>query len=348
MKNKILVVYQFATFGGVERILLNRAEALKFFGLNYKLYLYFYEDFGAKMALRQYIAVNELEEHICIIDEFNPKDFDYIVSIDTPQIFEHDKVDSKEVIVETHTIEKQYRDYLDEYIGKVNKVLVPSQSFYNLITEEYKKACKNVEILNNFVPWDLKDSSDDLITLPEWNKNIIFYFGRVDENKNIKELVMALDYYVKEISENIILLIVGNIDPEYKLNELIEKLNIGKYIVFLPPINFDKMSILLNTLKKEKSIFISPSKGETFGLSAAETISHGIPIILSDIDAHLDLVDSKSEYIYKLGEYKDLSDKISFMFNNYDKLTNNLEKTKNKFSADNFKKEWQSIFPEKY
>lgn len=346
MKNKILIVYQFATFGGVERILLNRAEAFKYFNLNYKMYLYFYEDFGALDALKEYILANDLQDFVEVIHEYNPSDYEFIVSIDTPQIFEDKRIQLSDIIIETHTIEKQYREYLDIYKDDVKKVIVPSKSFYNQLKSEYEHF-DNLEILDNFVPWDIKEKNNELITLPNWEKNIIFYFGRIDDNKNIKDLILAYDYYLKNYKNDLLLLIVGNIDPEYKLTELIDELNLNGNIVILPPISFDNIPIFLNTMKKENAIFISSSKGETFGLSAAEAISYEIPVILSDIDAHSNLVDNKNIYLYEQGDIVDLSSKIDNMINNYNKSVKELMNIKESFSAHNFKKEWENIFPNK-
>ena len=47
---RILMVYKFATFGGVERILLNRACMFKKHNMNYKLLVYFIEDLRWKTS----------------------------------------------------------------------------------------------------------------------------------------------------------------------------------------------------------------------------------------------------------------------------------------------------------
>ena len=48
MKNEILMVYKFATFGGVERVLLNREYIFKKYNMNYKILVYFMEDLRRK------------------------------------------------------------------------------------------------------------------------------------------------------------------------------------------------------------------------------------------------------------------------------------------------------------
>ena len=51
MKSKILIVYKFATFGGVERVLLNRAYIFKMHNMNYKLLVHFVEDLRRQKSI---------------------------------------------------------------------------------------------------------------------------------------------------------------------------------------------------------------------------------------------------------------------------------------------------------
>lgn len=348
MKNNILLVYQFATFGGVERVILNRAEAFKYYKKNIKLDVYFYEDYGAKDFLKQYIIDNELNDYIEIVDELYLDNYETVITIDTPKIFENKKIKNKNVYIETHTFEKRYRRYLDDYIGKVKKVIVPSLTFYNKLLEEYPTISKDeVAVINNFVPWNIKiPEFEKQINLPNWNNNIVFYYGRMDDNKNTKELVEAIKIYKEKYDNNIMVILIGNENKKYKLDESIKANNLFSNIIFLPPINFNKINYLLSLLKERKAIFVSTSKGETFSLSAAEAIAHDIPVVLSDIEAHTNLVQGNKKFLYELGDNNELAKKINFCFKNYSVLAKEIKKYKKDFSADTFIKEWDSIFQE--
>ena len=349
MKNNILIVYQFATFGGVERVILNRAEAFKYYKKNTKLCVYFYEDYGAKDFLKQYIIANELSDYIEIVDELHLDNYETVITIDTPKIFENKKIKNKKVYIETHTFEKRYRRYLDDYIGKVKKVIVPSLTFYNKLLEEYPTISPDeVGVINNFVPWNIEiPEFKKQINLPNWNKNIVFYYGRIDDNKNTKELVEAIKIYKEKYDNNIMVLLIGNENKKYKLDECIKANNLFSDIILLPPINFNKINYLLSLLKERKAIFVSPSKGETFSLSAAEAIAHDIPVVLSDIEAHFNLVKGDKKYLYELGDSEELAKKINYGFKNYEKLAKEMQDYKKAFSAETFIKEWNKIFEDK-
>lgn len=344
MKNKILVVYQFATFGGVERVLLNRAEAFKHYKKNYKLYVYFYEDYGAKKAIRKYISEMELDEYIEVVDKLDVQEYDYIFSIDTPQIFEERGIEMKDVYIETHTAEKKYRKYLKEVFGKVKKVIVPSQVFYDQIVDEYGlKDTSNLFVLSNFVLRDIKPLTEDRLTLPAWNKKIVFYFGRIDENKNVKETVLGLKSYIENYDANTILIIVGKIDPDYNFEKFIEDEGLLGSVVLYPPIHFEKIDKLLQTLKTMKAVFVSSSRGETFSLSSAEAISIDIPSVLSNIPAHKELVQDDEKFLYKLGDHEECAKKIDEAFKNYQSYAKKLDTYKESTSSKRFIEDFERL-----
>lgn len=348
MKSKVLVIYQFATFGGVERVLLNRAEAFKYYKKNFKLYVYFYSDCGAKKSLKDTIKKNGLNDYIEIIDNFNIKDYDYIVAIDTPQFLNDCNVDLSKVYIETHTFEKKYRKYLDEYYNKVKKIIVPSEIFKNQLIKEYgNEFSSKINVVNNFVPWDIEKNNNEKVILPDWSKKILFYFGRMDNNKNVKEIADSFKKYLKNYSDDMLLILIGVDDPEYNVKKYVKDCKIDNKVIFLPPINFNKVDVLLNSLQEKKAIFVSSSKGETFGLSAAETLSFNIPTILSDIEAHKKLVNNNKQLIYSLGNTDELAKKIYDTSKNYDIIVDDIGCYKLDFSAKKFIRDWNELFSDK-
>lgn len=348
MVTKILVVYQFATFGGVERTLLNRAEAFKYYQKNYKLFIYFYEDYGAKKSLKEYINKENLSNYIEIVDKLSFDGYDYVFMIDTPQLLKEDGIDIKELYVESHTIEKKYRKYLADCIGKVKKIVVPSKTFYDMVIEDYNIKDKTaVSVLNDFVLSDIKNENREIAVLPNWSKKIVFYFGRVDENKNVKELVKIIKSYNEKYDDEVILVVVGKIDPDYSFEQFIIDEKVGGRVVLFPPISFSKIDSLLCSLKQRQAVFVSSSKGETFSLSAAEAISMGVPCVLSDIGAHKELVCNNESFIYEIGNTSDCVKKIKNIFDNYDGKAKEIEKYREAFISSKFISDWEALLENK-
>ena len=340
---KILVVYKFATLGGVGRILLNRAHICKIHDIRYKLFVYFMEDCGGKggkTAFKEYIINNEVEGFIEVIEDIKSIEPDYIVSIDTPEIFDIHDVKVDNIIFETHTYERRYRIYLDKYIEHVKYVVVPSESFRNILCEQHRGFEDKIKVLSNFVlP---KDKNDKTITLPKWNQKILFYLGRMDTNKNVPEIVSAFNDYIRS-NNNAILLLVGTLSDN-KILEYIKKYNLRQNVIILPAIAFDKTDMFLNTMKKERAVGISASRGESFGLSVAEIISHEIPIILSDIDAHKMIINSDNNFMYKSGDTKKLAEKMADMLTDYEKYEAMIKDCKMNKYEENFLESFKNIY----
>jgi len=74
----------------------------------------------------------------------------------------------------------------------------------------------------------------------------------------------------------------------------------------------------------EYDLFVQPSYFEGFGLTIAEAMAAGIPVLVSDVDGPLEIISSVEEnqylgWTFKMGSPEDLADKIKlFLFGNYD------------------------------
>ena len=66
---EILVCSPFVTFGGVERIILNRVHALAAVGLPIHLNVFFSANYGADIAFRNYLARYGVEQNRGRIDQ---------------------------------------------------------------------------------------------------------------------------------------------------------------------------------------------------------------------------------------------------------------------------------------
>lgn len=96
-----------------------------------------------------------------------------------------------------------------------------------------------------------------------------------------------------------------------------------------------------------KGIFVSPSQAESFGLSAAEAISTLLPPVLSDIGAHLDLVDDAADiFTYPLGDIHSLASRIEYVFDNHSGMHGILRLLRDKFSATRFIANWERLLIE--
>ncbi len=71
------------------------------------------------------------------------------------------------------------------------------------------------------------------------------------------------------------------------------------------------MNSWLQKLAAGRSVFVSSSRHETWGLAAAEALSFGIPVVLADNSGHSEVVKGSSSLLYALGNVQDGAGKVA-------------------------------------
>jgi len=340
MPFKICFVYPWATFGGVERILLNRALAFKSSNANVEISVFFLHDSGGLNILREAIAAYELEGYFQLVDSLSDQFYDLISLIDCPQVLPLVRRHRLRHVVECHTAYCQNRVYLKTLGSECQAVWVPGQRFADEIAKELPKNLP-LRVMRNFVPWDVENSFVDVkIPMTSWKRKPLFFFGRMDAHKDPLALFDAFSQMEEQHPGRFMLVLCGPTSPEISIEKELYRRKLRQHTVILPPIRFSRSGQLLRTIAQASGIFVSPSRGESFGLSAAEAIAFGLPVVLSDIDAHGYLVDGNESFLYPIGNANALSEKIVAIANDYDRACRNLRPLRRNFSADAFLEDW--------
>jgi glycosyltransferase involved in cell wall biosynthesis len=100
----------------------------------------------------------------------------------------------------------------------------------------------------------------------------------------------------------------------------------------------------MQMLRQKRAVFVSCSKGESFGLSAAEAMTAGLPVILSDIPPHAALVSDRSKFLYPLGNVRELAMKMAAVAEQYDALASECVELSREFSEEAFLADWERLF----
>lgn len=343
----ILLIYQYCTFGGVERVILNRAEVFKEYGFDIRISVGYLYDSGALLAFRRYVHNHHLDEILIPFlipsyDSIGWKNYDLVLVIDTPQILQEIK-DLGNVCVECHTSYKENQQYLRNVPDGVRAILVPSASFKLLLQQEYPVLPK-IYVIPNPVAYDFFESlslSEHKMLLP---RRPLSYIGRLDKLKNIEEVLNIFNFF-KDIEEIMYVLIGHGVSDKKFIIDLKEKGLISK--TFLrDQIDFDDVPSLVNFTMQHKGIYLSASTGESFGLGPAEFMSGGVPVLLSDIPAHRELVDNDDNFLYNLGDVTMAKEKILNILHHWDKMSTVIQVYSMKFAAEVFLEAWLSFLNE--
>lgn len=134
----------------------------------------------------------------------------------------------------------------------------------------------------------------------------VCYIGNLGEHKGIEFLIKSLPIVKKTIP--VWLKIISKDKDTSSIKKLSKQLNVRKDIKFLTNISY-KAS--LNELKKSTLLVLPSICMENSPLVILEAMALGIPVVASDIGGIPDLViDSKTGYLFKPRDIRDLADKI--------------------------------------
>jgi hypothetical protein len=108
-------------------------------------------------------------------------------------------------------------------------------------------------------------------------------------------------------------------------------------------IEFDSVPSLIRMVREHRGVFVSPSKGESFGLSAAEFICGCVPVLLSSIAEHKDLVNHDERFLYPLGDVNTAALKLNDLLDRWDEASAAMQACSSKFRSDSFIACWQQF-----
>ena len=151
--------------------------------------------------------------------------------------------------------------------------------------------------------------------IPE-NKFIYFCCGRNHPKKNFKILIKAA-IHLRRKSKDFLIMITGN--NTRKLIPMIKKNNLDDFFILNDEVPFLDNKFRFPNKKllhhfKASDVFVFPSNLETFGIVLIEAMASGLPIITSNAEGCVDVIDrGKFGLIFKKNNVKDLVSKMNKM-----------------------------------
>lgn len=226
-------------------------------------------------------------------------------------VFRVSKLFNKKVIIHLHGSEfKRFFDNTDfiskrfiKYLIKnCDKILVLGERWANIIEEI--EADANIKILLNSVNIPLEEDK-------KFKEKIdILFLGALVERKGIYDLLeVAKQMKEKELLDKYkIRFIIGGSGKEEK--NFVKKINeygISNYIVMKGWVNEEKRARLL----KNSEIFILPSYNEGLPIAILEAMSHGLPVISTNVGSINEaVIENKNGFLVQPGMHNELENAI--------------------------------------
>jgi glycosyltransferase involved in cell wall biosynthesis len=301
MNDRTIFVYCWATMGGVERVLLNRAEAFKILGSDFCFDVHFLHDCGGLSNFTSYIDQNHLYNQIRVINKPILEDYNRIFVIDTPDFIHKNPEFSSKIFAECHSGYAENRAYLKTLPEGIAGIIAPSDHFARTIESELPNQKYRVSTLRNTLP--LFPIIDKAIQPLPWTKGFIFYIGRIDYLKNVGEILDACLHLRMKYNLDTIFVAVGHEPEQGNLRHHAAKIGMDGNLALLPSIPFHNTNYFLQAAALAGGIYVSASRAESFGLSVAEALVMGVPLVLSNIPAHQAFVEAGGVFLYDNGKH---------------------------------------------
>ena len=228
-----------------------------------------------------------------------------------------------------------------------SSLIFVSKATYNNIKKNtllFKNKKIFCEIINNGIT--LKKLNNKKIIFKEKNTIYALILSRIERSKGHLEIVKALNYLSVNERKKIKVYFVGKGKPEFisKIKNEIKIYKLKNNFVFTGFISKDSREIISNF-----DILLSPTRDfEGFGLSVAEALSAGVPVIATKVGGILDYLNKNNSILIEPKKPKMLARSLKLFMNNkqkYKKLASNGKKLiKKSFTADLMLKKYINHF----
>lgn len=239
-----------------------------------------------------------------------------------------------------------YKKILGRFIMNADVTVVVSDFEKTLIEEAGFKVSRF-----ELIPSGVNLREFDIVTdniYEKWNvdrREIVLFVGRIEPSKGVDILIEAAQYVVKK-EPDVILFIVG---PDFgiknNLEEKVKKAKLNKNFIFAGELSRKD----LISAFKNASIFVLPSRYETFGIVLIEAMTAGIPVIASDIAAiPYILKQNETGLLFELEKPKMLATYIITLLRDKDLrkylIENGRKEVKSKYSWDKILPHYEEIY----
>ena len=184
----------------------------------------------------------------------------------------------------------------------------------NILKKEFKLFSNyKIKVITNGINingLDLEELREKLENTRNRKKLKLGFIGRLDENKNVKQIINAVSL-LKLANYDFELFIVGNGAEEKNLHALSKKMDLDKNIKFTGWVENPQL------FYKQIDLFIQVSKTEAFSLSILEALHFGLPCIVTDVGDNKVLIENNHNgYITEIDNHNDTAKKIMKLHDN--------------------------------
>jgi glycosyltransferase involved in cell wall biosynthesis len=257
------------------------------------------------------------------------------------------------VLLKNKSLKKIFENYLwkgfSKVFNQVSLVITPTETGARLIRPRLKV---NVIAISSDISLKVFNPSGDTRKIKERyfipDKPVLLYVGRLDPEKHIEEILIAVATAVKKI--DFCFVVIGKGISKTTLEKLTKELGITDIVIFTGFVPDDDLPYFY----KLSRCFIIASIAELLSLATLQAMASGLPVISVNAGALGEIVKDKlNGYLYNEGDIPAIVQSIENIFTNDDIYTKMSKKSReyvqehdiNK-TLESFEKLYQDIVAE--
>lgn len=349
---KILFIYKYGVLGGVTTQLVNR---LKYLGNYCEPHFAFLSDHGGRLAFGEYPNTCILSSVKEIAKYINNGAFNAVISIDTYETYEALKFSNYKgtVIHEVHTTYPQSLVPLFslKQEAPMDYFITPSNYIRDKVNNEIGfSGIRPVYCVENCL--DLERFKISEISSTEKNeKKIILWIGKLDYHKNW-ESFLSIAGKIAQIRDGFEFWLVGGYTNSTAVQDLMKN-NVSQYglqdvFKWFPCIEYRDMPNIYAMAAKSGGMYISTSTNESFGMTIAEAMACGCPVVAPKVGAIPELLNGDLlNCLYVFGNEEECIDIVNDLSENTLKRTRlineGVKKVKANYSIQNFGQKYMKL-----
>lgn len=181
------------------------------------------------------------------------------------------------------------RDFTRHCCNHADVVIVPTKKVKRLLTSYQIE--KNIRVIPTGIKLDkfmTCDGSHVRILREKYQldgRHVLIYIGRISREKNLKEVIRGFGE-IQGMDENAVLLIVGDGPDLEELKKQSREMQLTQQIIFTGAVPWSEVQDYYAL----GDIFVSASTSETQGLTYAEALAAGLPILVRRDDCLEDVL----------------------------------------------------------
>lgn len=190
-------------------------------------------------------------------------------------------------------------------------IFTVGQKLKDDIIAEYPELMAKIHVIHNavnfskFIP---PANRNDALRKVKWNpaQKHVLCVANISPEKGVDVLIDAYRHFEKK---DVVLHILGNIPVSRYSRSVLSRIKQIENIILHPPVTHDE----IHEYYQACDVFVLPSRREGFGLSLAEAIACGKPVVSTKSGGPEEIVTSENGYLVDTDSSDQLSEKINYL-----------------------------------